>query len=146
VGGCGTYGCENAPSLEKDGESAGPPLSAWGDTKACPACGETIKAIALRCRYCGTNFDTVDPLTVQDLRAKVKKGETAKIIRTMVIVLFVLSLIGCLAPLVAGVGFAVLVPKRQQLAREGPLFQILAYSAIGLSVLYSALMILFLIF
>ncbi|HID78535.1 MAG TPA: hypothetical protein EYP56_21405 [Planctomycetaceae bacterium] len=145
VGGCGTYGCENAPSPDKE-TAVQQPLAAWGDTKTCPACGETIKAIALRCRYCGTNFDTVDPLTVADLRVKAMKGEEARGLRKTVVTLFVLSVLGCLAPIVAIAGTVILLPKRRLLAKQGPVFVVLAYSAIGLSVVYSILMALFLFF
>src|SRR5687768_5426774 len=35
IGGCGTYGCAQAPALDKSEDSAQTPLSAWGDTKKC---------------------------------------------------------------------------------------------------------------
>jgi hypothetical protein len=44
VGGCGTYGCKQAPKIDKSEATSAAPLTAWGDTKKCPACGtETVK-------------------------------------------------------------------------------------------------------
>jgi len=71
----------------------------------------------------------------------------AKRIVQLVIVLFIVSLlIGCLAPLWLILNLAVLLPWRQDLRKLPPLFQILAYSSLGLSVLYSFLMLVFLLF
>jgi len=146
VGGCGTYGCDEAPAADKSQATAQTALSAWGDDKQCPACGETIKAIAVRCRYCGTDFETVDPLSIKDLRRRVQKEEKMEALQKTVVVLFALSIIGCFAPIIAVVGSALLLPKRDQLARQGPLYMVMGYSAIALSVVYSFLMLLFAVF
>jgi len=144
IGGCGTYGCEQAPAVEKGATAAQPPLSAWGDTKKCPVCGETIKAITLRCRFCGTDFDTVDPLSLQDVRRKIITSEAAKGLRSTVIALFIISIaVGCLAPLMAVINLCVFLPKRREIAKQGPVYVVLAYSALAISLIYSVLMLLF---
>ncbi len=143
VGGCGTYGCEQAPPPVKEKSAAPSPLAAWGDDKNCPACGEKIKAIALKCRYCGTAFDTVDPLTAGDLRRQAHRAVRARSLQKGVVALFVLSLVGCVAPFVFIASAIVVIPRRERLKKAGPFYLVLGYSALGLSAVYSILMLVF---
>lgn len=145
IGGCGTFGCSQAPSLEKSERTSQAPLTAWGDTKKCPACGETIKSIAVRCRYCGTNFDSVDPMSVADLRSQALEDEKLKSVKQSVVALFALSLVGCAAPLIALIAAFYIPSKRRQLAKCGPLYKIMGWTSLVLSCIYSALMLVFIL-
>ncbi len=146
VGGCGTYGCTEAPVIDKSQASAAEPLTAWGDTKTCPMCGEKIKSIALRCRCCATNFETADPFTMTDLHRRAERDDEKKKLKSNTIVLLVLSLLGCTAPLAGLIGSAYLLPKREELAKCGPLYSVLAWAAVILSGLYTVLIAVFVIF
>jgi len=145
VGGCATYGCEHAPKTEKAAPALAP-QTAWGDTKKCPACGETIKSIALRCRYCETEFDTVDPLSMKDLHRLVAKEERLQLTRTVVIVLFVASILGCLAPILLFAAPCYVLLKHKTIAKAGPVYLVMGYSAIAVSLLYSMLLLVFFLF
>jgi hypothetical protein len=143
VGGCGTYGCKQAPVIDKSESTSATPLTAWGDTKKCPACGEEIKAISLRCRYCKTDFGSVDPMTARDLVKQAKVSDELETFKKWVVALFVTSLLGCLAPLISAVSLAYLLPRQAKLNRCGPLFVIMGWTSIGLSILYTVLLLLF---
>jgi len=145
VGGCGSYGCEQASPIDKSTATVATPLTAWGDTKKCPACGEEIKSIALRCRYCQTEFSSVDPMSLVDLRQRVRVTDEVDNLKNWVIALFVVSLLGCVAPLTLIVSMAYLLPRRAKLHRCGPLFVIMGWTSIGLSSFYSLLILIFLL-
>lgn len=52
-GGCAVYGCALVPKTEGLKPLEIPPAF-WGkEDKACPLCGASIMAVAVRCRHCG---------------------------------------------------------------------------------------------
>jgi len=102
--GCGIYGCEQAPETEtlKNVEI---PVSYWGkEEKNCPSCGNEIHAAALRCVNCGAMFASAEPEDRRAYRERRSKGERLPKVSRTGIVLLVLSILSCTAPLVAVFG------------------------------------------
>ena len=143
IGGCGTYGCGEAPELKKEETEPEGGRAGWGDTKRCPACRREIKSMALRCRFCRAEFPTVDPMTPDEYRNRSRTKDRASTIRSVTVVLFVLSLIGLLAPLILLLSAAIFFPQRKALQTAGPLYVVLACATAGLSLVYSFLMLVF---
>ncbi|QDT87297.1 RING finger protein [Gimesia chilikensis] len=146
IGGCGTYGCQQAPAVDDSEKSTQAPLTAWGDTKVCPACGETIKSIALKCRYCQTTFSSSDPMSLNDLKDQYDRSDETRTMRNCIIGLFAFSMVGILAPLALIISLIYILPKRDQLKQVGPVITVLAWVSIGLNVFYSFLLFIFMMF
>lgn len=97
--GCSAYGCQGAPKTVKANEAVVETASnAWGGEKPCPNCGKTIKANALKCRFCGAAFDTRDVVSREEYRSREYDGSEYTSARNKAVLLFLLSAAGCLAP------------------------------------------------
>lgn len=104
-GGCGIYGCTQAPTVEKRRDIE-VPASYWGqENKPCPSCGKEILAAALRCRYCGTTFASARPENVVEFQARTAISAAMGDTRRTIIWIFIASIIPLVAPVGAAWGF-----------------------------------------
>lgn len=104
-GGCAVYGCSQAPAVESR-RAIEIPLSYWGqENKNCPNCGREILAAAVRCRHCGTTFESARPQEAEEFRQRTELAERLPAAKRTIVWLFVFSLLPCLAPIGAVWGF-----------------------------------------
>lgn len=98
--GCSAYGCKGAPpTLKPQTGAAQLSSNAWTGDKPCPDCGRTIKANALKCRYCGASFASRDIISKKEYSKREYEGAEYDSVRNKCFALFLLSAAGCLAPL-----------------------------------------------
>jgi hypothetical protein len=145
VGGCATYGCRLMPQAAKPAEP-GERTTGWGDEKTCPKCGKIIRSAAVKCRFCRARFPSPLPMTEGQYGEWETQQARLAPTRTGAIVVFVASLLGCLGPLVLLGGGLWLWQQHEALKRVGGTHQVLAYFGLGLSAIYSLLMLLVFVF
>jgi len=75
-------------------------VSYWGqENKPCPACGKEILAAAVRCRFCGATFSSAQPEDAAAFSQRSEQEKRLPQVRQRVVLIFVLSLIPCMAPI-----------------------------------------------
>lgn len=96
--GCAVYGCANVPATEGR-RSIEVPVGYWGqEYKPCPVCNRQILAAAVRCRNCGTTFQTARPLDSTEFSRSASLQAQAPRLRKTIIWMFVFCLIPFTAP------------------------------------------------
>ena len=82
-------------------------------------------------------------MTQRAFDRKERTKEVSKLLRSATVVLFVLSIfVPCLAPLIVIVTLIFVIPKRRELAKAGLFYKVLGHSALIISLLYSMLLLL----
>ncbi len=98
-GGCGVYGCAQAPAVEQRG-TLEIPVSYWGqENKPCPSCGKQILAAAVRCRHCGAIFSSARPEGATEFKQRTALEQRLPTVRRTLLWLFGLCIVPCLAPI-----------------------------------------------
>jgi len=143
MGGCATYGCKAAAVAEKPP----PPTTAargWGDEKTCPSCSSKIPSSVLGCG-CGARFPWADPMTKDEYNEWAEEDKLRNQRRIELIVLFVITIFGLLAPLTGAVAGIQAYRSRNLLVGEVGTYLALGYGAAVIGLVYTIVFLLLLI-
>ena len=141
-GGCAVYGCSQAPVVESR-RSIEIPMSYWGqENKNCPKCGQQILAAAVRCRHCGTTFESARPQEVEEFRQRTDLAQRLPIARRNIVIIFILSVVPCLAPIGAIWGFIWYATHRDELRALPTLYSALCKIGLGVAIGQTVIMVL----
>jgi hypothetical protein len=139
--GCGTYGCGLAPKGRKLAIFETEVSGVWGDTKACPNCGEILDAFVLKCKYCKVVFDTRMPMSIEEYIAHKNRHKRIKLLTGLAITVFCVSAIGFFAPVTLVISSLLLFWMSRTLKRVVGAAEILFLGSVILSIAYVILLL-----
>lgn len=141
-GGCAVYGCDAVPQTEGR-TTLEIPVSFWGqEDKACPSCGQTIQAAAVRCRHCGATFESARPESSHEFRERSGREARIPALRRTIIWLFVLAAIPCTTPIAALAIPIWYFPRRQEVAAQPGVYVGLCWLGMVISLAQTAMILL----
>ncbi len=129
---------ENAQPLDTPGPLRVTPR----DGRSCPMCGTVAAASARLCPGCGEAFtrETTDTQRRRyDPRQRIRDQEAVPFAKGVSVTLFVVSILAVLAPIVVFLGVGLVSLYHRPLKIAGAAYHVMAYAAIGISVVYSTL-------
>jgi hypothetical protein len=113
----------------------------WGDEKPCPACSSKIPSSVLGCA-CGARFPWADPMTKADYESWMTEQRQQKSMRTQLVVLFVITIFGLLAPLTGAIAGVQAYRSRTLLVGEVGTYLALGYGAAVIGAVYTIVFLL----
>ena len=141
-GGCAVYGCARMPQTVKDENPSAQPASYWGqDEKVCPQCSKMIKVAAVRCRHCGTMFDSATPMSKRELIEKKKSAPVQESLKKTSLTVFVCGIIPLLAPLTAVFGGIWFLRHRAEIRKLPATSQVFAFVGLIASLVVTLMMV-----
>jgi len=136
--GCAIYGCSQVPATE--GRAAVEmPVAYWGqEYKPCPVCNAQILAAAVRCRQCGSVFQTARPIGSAEFSIAAFQEAQAPRLRRHILWLFILCLVPFTAPVAAVVGLIWRQSRQEDIRKLPSLYGALAHIGVGVGVFQTA--------
>jgi RING finger family protein len=132
--GCAIYGCSEVPATE--GRAAvETPVAYWGqEYKPCPVCNAQILAAAVRCRQCGSVFQTARPLGSAEFSIAASQEAQAPRLRRTIIWLFILCVVPFTAPVAAVIGLIWRHSHQEEIRKLPSLYSALAHIGVGVGI------------